>query len=94
MKEQGVGFLANLVSSVGDDFLSNLTSIIFPLNSKVWHALNDAHNRGGVAPEQEFSCFFGRRIYSKKADRPNFTPILQHIQNVRIGAHAICRKGN
>jgi len=35
LKGQGVGFPADLTSSVGDDFLSNLTSIIFPLSSKV-----------------------------------------------------------
>ncbi len=63
LKEQGVGFPADLASSVGDDFLSNIGVAIFPLISKVWHALNDSHNRGGAAPEEEFSGFFGRRVY-------------------------------
>ena len=35
LKEQEVGFPADLASGVGEDFLSNLTSIIFPLSSKV-----------------------------------------------------------
>jgi hypothetical protein len=33
LKAQGVGFPA--ASSVGDDFLSNLSAIIFPLSQKV-----------------------------------------------------------
>jgi len=35
LKQQGVGFPHDLVSSMGDDFLSNLFVIIFPLNNNV-----------------------------------------------------------
>jgi hypothetical protein len=94
LKEQGVGFPADLATSVGDDFLSNLAEIIFPLSVDVWRALNDSHNRGGAAPEQEFSGFFGRRVYCKKKDRPNYSNVLQHIQDVWMGTHAIVKKGN
>jgi hypothetical protein len=76
LKEKGFGFLADLASSVGDDFLSNIVAAIFPLNSKLWQAINDSHNRGGAAPEQELSGFFGRRVYSKKVDRPNYGLVL------------------
>jgi hypothetical protein len=94
LKEQGVGFPHALASSSGDDFLSNLSSIFFPLSQKVWIALNDKHNRGGAAPEIEFAAFFGRRVYSKKADRPNYGPVLQLIHEVWIGTHDIVKKGN
>jgi len=94
LKEQGVGFPADVASSVGDDFISNIAAAIFPLSSKVWHALNDSHNRGGAATEPEFSDFFGRRVYSKKLDRPNYPLILQHLQEVWIGTNVIIKKGN
>jgi len=73
LREQGVGFPHDLASTLGENFLSNLSEIIFTLSSKVWRALNDKHNRGVAAPEQEFTVFFGKRVYSKKADRPNYS---------------------
>ena len=80
LREQGVGcFPHDIASSLGDDFLSNLSAIFFPLSCKVWQALNDKHNRGGVAPEQEFDAFFGSKVYCKKADRPNYSLLLEHI---------------
>ena len=91
-KEQRVDFPADIASSVGDEFLSNLSNVFFSLSSKVWKALNDAHNRGGAAPEQNNSSFFGRRAYSKKADRPKYSQVLQHIQKVWIGTHDIVKK--
>jgi hypothetical protein len=94
LKEKVFGFLANLVSSVGDTFLNNLTSIIFPFSSKVLHALNDAHNRGEAAPEQQFSGFFCMKVYFQKTDRPNFTHAFQQIHDVWIATHAILKKGN
>ena len=54
MREQGVGFPHYLASSLGDDFLSNLYVIFFSLSCKAWQALNEKHNRGGVAPDREF----------------------------------------
>ena len=83
-----------LASSVGDDFLSNMSAIFFPLSQKLWIALNDKHNRGGAAPEPEFAAFFGRRVFCKKADRPNYGHVLQHLHEVWIGTHAIVKKGN
>ena len=38
LKEQGVGFPTDLAISGGDDFLSNLAEIIFPLSVDVWRA--------------------------------------------------------
>ena len=94
LKQQGVGFPHDQASRLGDDFLSNLSAIIFPLSNNVWRALNDKHNRGGVAPEQEFAAFFGRRVYSKKVDRPNYGLVLQHLQELWIGTNAVVKKGN
>jgi hypothetical protein len=94
LKQEGVGFPHDKASSLGDDFLSNLATIIFPLSNNVWQALNDKHNRGGAAPEQEFAAFFGRRVYSKKVDRPNYGLVLRHLQEAWIGTHAIVKKGN
>jgi hypothetical protein len=80
---------------VGDDIISNITAIFFPLSTKVWYALNDWHIRGGAAPEQEFFSFFGRRAYAKKADRrPNYTLVLHNLQEVWIGTHGIVKKGS
>jgi hypothetical protein len=87
LKEQGVGFPADLAISVGDDFLSNLAEILFPLSCDVWRALNDSHNRDEAAPGQDFCGFFGRRVYCKKKNRPNYAIVLQHIQEVWIGTH-------
>ncbi len=91
---QGVGFPHDVASNMGDDFLSNLTAIIFPLNNNVWQALNDKHNRDGVAPEQEFADFFGKRVYSKKADRPNYGFVLHHLHEVWIGTNDVVKQGN
>ncbi len=52
LKEQGVGFPIDIASCVGDDFISNITAILFPLSTNVWYTLNDSHNRGGATPEQ------------------------------------------
>ena len=70
LREQGVGFPHDLASTLGDDFLSNLSEVIFPLSSKVWRALNDKHNRGGAAPEQEFAVLFGKGSTPRKRTIP------------------------
>ncbi len=77
LREEGVGFPHDLASTLGDEFFSNLSETLFPLSSNVWRALNDKHNRGGAAPEQEFSGYFGKMVYSKKADRPNYGHVLE-----------------
>ena len=60
----------------------------------LWQALNDKHNRGGVASEQEFAAFFDKRVYNKKANRPNYGLVLHHLQEAWIGTHAIVKKEN
>ena len=52
LKDNGVGFSADLARSVGDGFLRPLTSALFPLGLNVWNSLrNDRHNRVGPAPD-------------------------------------------
>jgi hypothetical protein len=34
------------------------------------------------------------RAYAKKADRPNYTPVLHHLQEVWTGTRGIVKKGN
>ncbi len=60
LKNEGVGFPADEVTSLGYDFLRHITHAIFPLSAKVWEAVNDPHNRGGVAPEAVFSAILGK----------------------------------
>jgi hypothetical protein len=74
MKKEGVGFPADEVTSLGSDFLRHITHAIFPLSAKAWEHLNDSHNRGGVAPEEEFSAFFGRKVLGHKLDGHNPKP--------------------
>ena len=50
MKDQRVGFPADKVGSLGEEFLKNLSYAIFPLSQNVWQSLTDKHNRGGQAP--------------------------------------------
>jgi hypothetical protein len=78
---------------VGNDFVTNFSAAIFPLSSKIWIALNDKHNRGGAAPEVEFSAFWGRKTLGKKADNPNCTSTLEHLHEIWIGMNSIVKKG-
>jgi hypothetical protein len=45
LKDQGVGYRADLVVSLGDEFTKHLSSAIFHLRQKLWKSLNDPHNQ-------------------------------------------------
>jgi hypothetical protein len=82
---QKVGFNDDLAHSLGDEFLKNLSSALFPLSKSVWKAINDKHNRRGPAPDPEFAAFFGRKILGHKADRPCMPTVVQHLQDLWLG---------
>ncbi len=45
LKDNGVGFPADLAVSVGDGFLRHLSTALFPLGLNAWKSLtNDRHN--------------------------------------------------
>ena len=85
MHDQTVGFPVDQADSLGDEFLKHFTYVVFPLSHSVRKALNNKHNCRGEAHDPEFSVFFGRKILGHKADKPCFTTIAQHLQDLWIG---------
>jgi hypothetical protein len=94
LKDRGVGFPADLAFSVGDEFLKHITYAIFPLSLSNWTSINDKHNRGGAALDQEFKVFFGRRIIGRKAEKPSMTTTVQHLQELWFGMGKILTEEN
>ncbi len=85
LQDHGVGFPRDPCISVGDEFLKHLTSALFSLSISIWKQLNDAHNRGGAAPDPEFGAFSGRKIMGHKKDKSCLISVVQHLQELWIG---------
>jgi hypothetical protein len=67
LKDHMVGFPADLAGSVVDGFLRLVSTTLFPVGLNVWNSLtNNRHNRGGPAPDPEFSAFMGERPLDTK----------------------------
>jgi hypothetical protein len=85
LKDRGVGFPADLAPSVGDEFLKHITYANYPLSVSILPSINDTHNRGGAASNQEFKVFFGSKIIGPNADKPSMTPTVQHLYELYCG---------
>jgi hypothetical protein len=70
LQDHGVGFPADLASSLDDEFLKHIAYSFFPLGLSVWVQINDKHNRG-AAPDPGFEVFFGRKKLRHKTYRPS-----------------------
>ena len=81
LRAQGVGWSRDRIS-VGETFVWTLTAALFPLNLKVWKALNDPHNRGGPAPDPDLRQFFGRKVIGKKKEECNLLNSVERLQRL------------
>jgi len=94
LQDKRIGFPAEKVGSLGEEFLKNLSYAILPLSQNVWQSLNDKHNQGGQAPCSGFGIFFGRKVLGHKADRPCMTTMVKHLQELWIGMEKKLKKEN
>ena len=66
LQDEGVGFKADQVDSLGTEFLKHITYALFPLSQAVWTTLNDKHNRGGQLHIPSLASSLGGRFWGTK----------------------------
>jgi hypothetical protein len=94
LQDNGVGFPADLATSLGDEFLKHITNEILPLSMSVWVQINDKHNRGGAVPDPCFKIFFGKKKLGHKADKPCLMTTAQHRQELWFGMGKVLTEEN
>jgi len=94
LQDNGVGFLADLATSLGDEFLKHITYAIFPFSTSVWVQIKYKYNRGGAAPDPCFKIFCGRKTLGHKADKPCLMTTAQHRQELWFGMGKVLTEEN